>query len=74
MHINNHVYKNLRRQFGYVYNSDKQTAVAMADVEEKVEYEVEWKGGTAPDTDSVAVRFRACAKAIGRMVRPQQGP
>jgi hypothetical protein len=46
----------------------------MADVEEKVEHEVEWKGGTAPDTDSAADRFRASAKAIGRKVRPRQGP
>jgi hypothetical protein len=46
----------------------------MADVEEKVEYEVEWKGLTASDTYSVADRFRAGAKAIGRKVRPRQGP
>ena len=46
----------------------------MADVEEKGEYEIESKGGTAPDTDSVADRFRASAKAIDRKVRPRQGP
>ncbi|MDQ4015185.1 MAG: hypothetical protein M3136_05420 [Thermoproteota archaeon] len=46
----------------------------MADVEEKVEYEVEWKGGTAPDMESAADRFRASAKAIDRKVRPRQGP
>ena len=38
----------------------------MADVEEKVEYEVEWKGLTASDTYSVADRFRAGANAIGK--------
>lgn len=57
-----------------MYNSDKQTAVAMADVEEKVEYEVEWKGGAASDIDNAADRFRAGAKAIGKKVRPRPGP
>jgi hypothetical protein len=46
----------------------------MADVEEKVEYDVEWKGGTAPDMDSAADRFRAGSNTIGRKVRPRQGP
>jgi hypothetical protein len=70
MYINSHVYKNLRRQFGWVYNSDKQTLVAMADVEEKIEYGVDWKGGAACDMDSAADRFRAGANAIGKKVRP----
>jgi hypothetical protein len=46
----------------------------MADVEEKVEYEVEWKGGAARDMDNAADRFRAGANAIGKKVRPRQGP
>jgi hypothetical protein len=46
----------------------------MADVEEKVEYEVEWKGGAASDMDNGADRFRVGAKAIGKKVRPRQGP
>jgi len=54
-----------------VSNCDKQTAVAMADVEEKFEYEVEWKGGAARDMDNAVDRFRAGAKAIGKKVRPR---
>jgi hypothetical protein len=73
IYINRHVYKNLRRQLA-VSNCDKQTAVAMADVEEKVEYEVEWKGGAARDMDNAADRFRASANAIGKKVRPRYGP
>jgi hypothetical protein len=46
----------------------------MDDVEEKVEYEVEWKRGAASDIDNAADRFRAGANAIGKKVRPQQGP
>lgn len=38
----------------------------MADVEEKAEYEVEWKGGAARDMDNAADRFRAGANAIGK--------
>jgi hypothetical protein len=43
----------------------------MADVEEKFEYEVEWKGGAARDMDNAVDRFRAGAKAIGKKVRPR---
>lgn len=46
----------------------------MAGVEEKVEYEVEWKGGAARDMDNAADRFSARANAIGKKVRPRQGP
>jgi hypothetical protein len=46
----------------------------MADVEEKVEYEVEWKGGAARDIDNAADRFRAGANAIAKKVRLRQGP
>lgn len=46
----------------------------MADVEEKAEYEVEWKGGAARDMDNAADRFRAGANAIGKKVSPRQGP
>jgi hypothetical protein len=45
----------------------------MADVEEKVEYEVEWKRGAARDMDNAADRFRAGANAIGKKVRPPTG-
>lgn len=46
----------------------------MAYVEEKAEYEVEWKGGAARDMDNAADRFSAGANAIGKKVRPRQGP
>ena len=46
----------------------------MADVEEKVEYEVEWKGGAASDMDNGADRFRAGSTTISNKVRPRQGP
>ena len=46
----------------------------MTDFEEKVEYEVEWKGGAARDMDNAADRSRAGANAIGKKVRPRQGP
>lgn len=46
----------------------------MTDVEEKVEYEVKWKGGAAREMDSAADRVRPGANAIGKKVRPRQGP
>jgi hypothetical protein len=46
----------------------------MDDVEEKVEYEVEWKGGSASDMDNGAYRLRAGSNTIGKKVRPRQGP
>jgi hypothetical protein len=41
----------------------------MADLDEKIEYEVERKGGAAPDMDKGADRFKAGAKEIGKKVR-----
>ena len=46
----------------------------MADVEEKVEYEVEWKGAAASDMDNGADRFRAGSNTRSKKLRPRQGP
>ncbi|HEX2471470.1 MAG TPA: hypothetical protein VHJ59_01840 [Nitrososphaera sp.] len=51
-----------------VYKSDKETAIAMVNVEEKVEYKVERKSGAAPDMDNAADMFKAGAKAMGKKV------
>jgi hypothetical protein len=67
MYIKNSIYKNLIQDFFKVYNLN-ETALAMVDVEQKVEYEVERKSGTAHDTENAGDKLKARAKAMGKKV------
>lgn len=59
-------YKNLRNQFFYVHESDNGAAIAMVDVEEKVEYKVERKNDAADEMCNAADKAKAGAKAMGK--------
>ena len=54
--------------FFQVYKFDKETAIAMVDVEEKVEYKVETKSEAAYDTENTVDKVKAGAKAMGKKV------
>ena len=45
-----------------------ETALAMVDVEEKVEYKVQRKSGAERDLDDAADKVKAGAKAMGKNV------
>ena len=49
-----------------VSKSDMETAIAMVDVEEKVEYMVERKSGAERNMDNAADKVKAGAKAMAR--------
>jgi hypothetical protein len=68
IHIEIHVCKNLSRQFAQVYKSDKETAIAMSDIEEKVEYKVERKSDRDRDLGDAGDKVKAGAKAMGKKV------
>lgn len=67
MYINSYDYKILQGNLA-VYKCDKETAIAMINVEGEVEYKVEWKSGAAPDIDNAADMFKVGAKAMGKKV------
>jgi hypothetical protein len=68
LHIEIHVCKNLSGQFAQVYKSDKETAIAMSDIEEKVEYKVERKSDRDRDLGDLGDKVKAGAKAMGKKV------
>jgi hypothetical protein len=66
--MKNYIYKNLIRGFFKVHKFDKETAIAMVDIEEKVEYNVDRKSGTAHDMENAGDKVKAGAKAMGKKV------
>jgi hypothetical protein len=52
----------------YDYKSDKETAIAMVDVEEKVKYKVDKKSGAEHDIANTADKVKTGAKAMGEKV------